>query len=66
MSMIEIRTLGYLYNELFSERNEEKCTAFQSLAWSLIAHKNTFKNYSTALHVFSFRSLSLYLSFPFS
>ena len=64
--MIENRISGYLYNELFSERNEEKCTAFQSLAWSLIAHKNTFKNCSTALHVFSFRSLSLYLLFPFS
>ena len=26
-----------LHNELFSESNEEKCTAFQSLAWSLTA-----------------------------
>ena len=26
-----------LHNELFSESNEEKCAAFQSLAWSLTA-----------------------------
>ena len=64
--MIEIRTLGYLYNELFSERNEEKCTGFQSLAWSLTVHESTFKNCSTALQVFSFRSLSLHPLFPFS
>ena len=30
--MIEDRSSGYLYNELFSEINEEKCTAFQSMA----------------------------------
>ena len=46
--MIENRISRYLYNELFSESNEEKCTAFQSLAWSLIVHKNTIKNWSTA------------------
>ena len=46
--MIENRISRYLYNELFSERNEEKCTAFQSLAWSLIVHKNAIKNCSTA------------------
>ena len=46
--MIENRISRYLYNELFSERNEEKCTAFQSLAWFLIVHKNTIKNCSTA------------------
>ena len=56
---------GYLYNELFIERNEEKCTAFQSLVWSFIVHKNTIKNCSTVLQVFSFQSLSLYLLFPF-
>ena len=57
VSMIENRVSGYLYNELFSESNEEKCTAFQSMAWSLIVHKNTIKNCSTALQAFSFRSL---------
>ena len=64
--MIENCISGYLYNELFSQRNEEKCTAFQSLAWSLIVHKNIIKNCSTALQAFSFRSPSLYHSFPFS
>ena len=47
--MIENRISGYLYNELFSERNEEKCTAFQSSVWSFIVHKNTVKNCSTTL-----------------
>ena len=42
--MIENRISGYLYNELFSEGDEEKCSAFQSMAWSLIVHKNTIKN----------------------
>ena len=42
--MIENRISGYLYNELFSESNEEKCTAFQSMVWSLIVHKNIIKN----------------------
>ena len=37
--MIEDRISGYLYNELFIEINEEKCLAFQCMAWSLIAHK---------------------------
>ena len=64
--MIENRISGYLYNELFSERNEEKCTAFQSLAWSFIVHKSTIKNCSIALQVFSFLSLSLYHLFLFS
>ena len=41
--MIENRISGYLYNELFSERNVEQYTAFQSLAWSLIVHKNAIK-----------------------
>ena len=66
VSMIENRISGYLQNELFSECNEKKCAAFQSLAWSFIVHKNTNKNCSTALQAFSFRSLSLYPSFPFS
>ena len=61
--MIENRISGYLYNELFSKGNEEKCTTtFQSMAWSLIVHKN---NCSTAPQPFSFRSLSLYTLFPF-
>ena len=47
--MIENRISGYLYNELFSKSNEEKCTAFQSMVWSLIVHKNTITNCSTAL-----------------
>ena len=64
--MIENRISGYLYNEPFSESNEEKCTAFQIMVWSLIVHKNTFKNCLTALQVFSFRSLPLYPLFPFS
>ena len=65
--MIENRISGCLYNELFSESNEEKCTAFQSMAWSLVVHKNTIKNCSPALQAFSFWSLSLlYPLFPFS
>ena len=56
--MIENRVSGYLYNELFSESNKEKCTVFQSMAWYFIVHKNTIKNCSTALQVFSFPSLS--------
>ena len=62
--MIENRISCYLYNELFSESNKEKCTAFQGMAWSLIVHKNTIKNCSTALQASSFRSLSLYPLFP--
>ena len=57
--MIENRISGYLYNELSSNSNEEKCTTFQSMAWSLIVYKSTIKNRSTALQAFSFRSLSL-------
>ena len=26
---------GYLYNEIFSESNEEKCTAFKRMTWSV-------------------------------
>ena len=57
--MTENRISGYLFNEPFSESNEEKCTAFQSMAWSLIVHKNTIKNCLTTLQVFSFRYISL-------
>ena len=57
--MIENRISGYLYNELFSESNKEKCTAFQNMAWSRIVDKNTIQNCLTALQTFSFRSLSL-------
>ena len=39
--MIENRISGYLCNELYSESKKEKCTAFQSTAWSLIIHKKT-------------------------
>ena len=61
--MIENRISGHLYNERFSESKEEKCTAFESMVWSLIVHKNTIKNCSAALQAFSFRSLSLFISF---
>ena len=61
--MIENRISGYLHNELFRESNKEKCTAFESMAWSLIGDKNTIKNCSTALQAFSFRSASLYSLF---
>ena len=57
--MIENRVLVYLYNKLFSKSNEEKCMIFQLLAWSLIAHKNTIKNCSTALQAFSFWFFSI-------
>ena len=62
--MIENRISGYFCNELFSESNKEICTAFQSMAWSLIVDKNTIQNCSTALQAFSFQSLSLYALFP--
>ena len=58
--MIENRISGHLYNERFSESKEEKCTAFESMVWSLNVHKNTIKNCSAALQAFSFRSLSLF------
>ena len=58
VSVIENRISGYLYNQLFSESNEEKRTAFQSMPWSLIIHKNTIKNCSTALQAFFSRSFS--------
>ena len=66
MSIKENRISGYLYNEPFSESSEEKCTVLQSIAWSLIVHKNTIKTCSTALQAYSFRFLSLYTLFPFS
>ena len=58
VSVIENRISGYLYNQLFSESNEEKRTAFQSMPWFLIIHKNTIKNCSTALQAFFSRSFS--------
>ena len=64
--MIENNISGYLYNEIFSKSNEKNVTAFQGMAWSFIAHKNTIKNYSTALQAVSFRSLSLCHLFLFS
>ena len=36
MSGTENHISGNLYNELFSESSEEKCTAFQSMVWSLL------------------------------
>ena len=52
--MIENCISGYLYNELFSKINEEKCTDSQNITWSVIVHKNTIKNFSTVLQAFSF------------
>ena len=60
--MKENHISGNMYNELFSESSEEKCTAFQSMARFLIVHKKTFKTCSTILQAFSSRSLSLSLS----
>ena len=37
--MIENCISGYLYNEFFSKSNDEKCTAFQSMAWYFIVHE---------------------------
>ena len=36
MSGAENHISGNLYNELFRESSEEKCTAFQSMVWSLL------------------------------
>ena len=63
--MIENQISGYLYNELFRENNEEKCTAFQSMACSLIVHKNPIKICSTTLQAFSFRSFALCILYFF-
>ena len=60
--MIENHISGYLYTDLFGEGNEEKCTAFQAMAWPLILHKNPIKICSTALRAFSF---SHFVSFIF-
>ena len=65
VSMTDNRISGYLYNEFFSESNEEKYTVFQSMAWSLIVHKNTIKNHWTALQVFFFHYLSLCILYFF-
>ena len=43
MSMLENRTSGYLYSELFSKSNEEKWTTFQSMACSLLLIKMLLK-----------------------
>ena len=48
---------GYLYNELFSKSNKEKCMVFQSMVCSLIVDKNQIKNCSTALQALCFQSL---------
>ena len=58
--MIENHISGYLYTDLFGEGNEEKCTAFQAMAWPLILHKNPIKICSTALRAFSFLSLYIF------
>ena len=41
--MIKNHTSINLYNERFSKSSEEKCAAFQSIAWSFIVHENTTK-----------------------
>ena len=48
MPVTEDRISCYLYDELFSEINDEECTTFQNMAWSLIVYKNAIRNYSTA------------------
>ena len=58
--MIENRISGYLCNGLFSESNDEKCTVFQSMAWSFVVNKNTIKSCSTVTQAFSSRSLCVY------
>ena len=58
VSMIENNISDNLYNELFTKSSEEKF-----MAWSLIVHKNTIKNCSTVLQVFSSHPLSLHVSF---
>ena len=59
--MIDNHISGNLYNELISESSKEKCTVFQSMPWSSIAHKNTIKNCSTVLQA----PISLFVSFIF-
>ena len=56
--MKEHHIAGNICNELFSESSEEKCTAFQSMGWSLIVHKSTIKNCSNVPQAFFSRSLS--------
>ena len=56
--MMENNISDNLYNELFTKSSEEKF-----MAWSLIVHKNTIKNCSTVLQVFSSHPLSLHVSF---
>ena len=57
--MTENHLSGRLYNELFSEIDEEKC-----MAWSLTVHKNPIIIYSSSLQAFSFRSVSLSILYP--
>ena len=65
--MIENRISSYLYNQLFSESNEEKRTAFQSMTWSLIIHKILLKTAQLLSKHFSLGLfLCLYPVFPFS
>ena len=65
VSIVENCISGYFYNKRFSKSDEEKCTAFQSMVWALIIHKNTIKNCSTVPLSFSFRSLSLCILYFF-
>ena len=50
--MIENRISGYLYNGLFSESNDENNTAFQSMAWFFIVHKDGV-HLTLSPHIFS-------------
>ena len=58
MSMIENWISGYLYNEPFTESNEDLCMTFQSIGWSLV-HKNTIKICSPSIFLLVSLSLSI-------
>ena len=55
-----------VYHNLLKEINtENRISAIQNMTWSLIVHKNTIKNYSTAPQAFSFWSFLGVLYFLF-
>ena len=61
VSIMENCISGHLYNELFRESNEEKCTAFKRMAWSLILLKYYKKLLSCSPRIFL--PVSLFASF---
>ena len=68
MSVMENHISGNLYHEPLSKSNGEKCTVFQSMALSLIVHKNTIKNCLTVSSTSILLPVSLSLCilyFPF-